>query len=150
MLLSQSLENEAGDEDMLPITLTMAGAAVLLHIWLALRCSMVRIRQKVAVGDGGNPSMLARMRAHANFMENTPLFLILLGLIEMADGSARWLWGAGIAFILARISHAFGMDRPSPNPLRSGGMLVTLIALLVLAIAAIRLAYQAGQPVVIG
>ncbi len=135
---------------MLPITLTMAGAAVLLHIWLALRCSMVRIRNKVSVGDGGNPSMLVRMRAHANFIENTPLFLILLGLIEMADGSARWLWGAGILFILARIAHAFGMDRPSPNPLRAGGMFATILVLLTLAIAAIRLAYEAGQPVVIG
>jgi uncharacterized protein len=135
---------------MLPITLTMAGAATLLHIWLALRCSMVRVRQKVPVGDGGNPTMLTRMRAHANFMENTPLFLILLGLIEMADGSARWLWAAGILFILARISHAFGMDRPAPNPLRAGGMFVTLAVLVTLAIAAIRLAYEAGQPVIIG
>lgn len=134
----------------LPITLVMASAAALIHIWLALRCSMVRIRQKVLVGDGGNPTMVVRMRAHANFTENTPLFLILLALNELADGSERWLWIAGIAFIVARVAHAFGMDRNKPNPLRAGGMFVTLTVLVVLAIAAIRLAYEAGQPTMLG
>lgn len=134
----------------LPITLTMAAAAAFVHIWLALRCSMVRIKQKVLMGDGGNPTMVARMRAHANFTENAPLFLILLGLNELGEGSARWLWIAGIAFIVARISHALGMDRNMPTVLRAGGMLVTLVVLVVLAIAAIRLGYEAGQPTMLG
>jgi uncharacterized membrane protein YecN with MAPEG domain len=56
-----------------------------------------------------------RMRSHANFAENTPIFLILLALVEMARGSATWLWVAAILYILARIAHAFGMDRPAPN-----------------------------------
>jgi len=134
----------------LPITLTMAAALAFVHIWLAIRCSMVRIKQKVLVGDGGNPIMLARMRAHANFTENAPLFLILLGLNELADGSGRWLWWVGIVFIAARISHALGMDPNRPNVLRGGGMLLTIATLVVLAASAIRLAYEAGQPVVIG
>lgn len=134
----------------LPITLTMAAGAALVHIWLALRCSMVRIRQKVLMGDGGNPTMVARMRAHANFTENVSLFLILLALNELANGSARWLWMVGIAFILARIAHALGMDRNKPNVLRAGGIFVTLGVLVVLAVAAIRLAYEAGQPTMLG
>ncbi len=63
----------------LPITLTMAAAAVFIHVWLAMRCSRIRMRDGVSVGDGGSPLLLTRMRAHANFTENTPLFLILLG-----------------------------------------------------------------------
>jgi uncharacterized membrane protein YecN with MAPEG domain len=150
MLLSRSQE-KSGDGDMvLPITLTMAAGAALVHIWLALRCSMVRIRQKVLIGDGGNPTMVARMRAHSNFIENASLFLILLALNELAEGAQRWLWIVGIAFILARIAHAIGMDRNKPNPLRAGGMMVTIFVLIALAISAIRLAYQAGQPVMLG
>jgi uncharacterized membrane protein YecN with MAPEG domain len=135
---------------MLPITLTMAAAAAFVHVWLAARCSMVRQRENILVGYGGNAVMTARMRAHANFAENTPLFLILLGLNELAGSSGRWLWWIGIAFILARVAHALGMDRRTANMLRIFGMTVSMLVLVILAISAIRLAYEAGQPVVIG
>ena len=123
----------------LPITLTMAAAAAFLHIWLAIRCSMVRIKEKVMTGDGGSATMLNRMRAHSNFTENAPLFVILLGLNELADGSSRWLWGAGIVFIVARLSHAIGMDRPAPNIFRAGGMLLTTLVLIALSVSAVLL-----------
>lgn len=125
----------------LPITLTTAGAAASLHIWLSLRVSALRRPLKIGVGDGGNEMLLKRMRAHANFAENMPIFLILLGLVELAAGASLWLWGAGIAFILARISHAFGMDRPGANPLRVAGIALTWLVLLALAVLAIYLAY---------
>jgi uncharacterized membrane protein YecN with MAPEG domain len=150
MLLSEPQEKSGDSEMVLPITLTMAAGAALVHIWLALRCSMIRIRQKVLVGDGGNATLVARMRAHSNFTENASIFLILLALNELAEGSQRWLWIVGIAFIVARIAHALGMDRNKPNALRAGGMMVTIFTLIVLAISAIRLAYQAGQPVMLG
>lgn len=135
---------------LLPITLTMAAAATFIHIWLAMRCSRMRMGERISVGDGGSAALITKMRAHANFTENTPLFLILLGLNELGGSPSRLLWAAGILFILARICHALGMDRPSPNPLRAGGMLVTLVVLIGLAIGAIILSYQANQPVMIG
>lgn len=127
----------------LPITLTIAGAAAILHIWLSIRVSRLRRPLKIAVGDGGNEAMLRRMRAHANFAENTPLFLILLGFLELATGGNMWLWGAAILFILARIVHAFGMDRPGANPLRVGGIVMSWAVLLGLGGYAIAIAYQA-------
>ena len=130
---------------LLPITLTAAGAAALLNIWLGLRVARVRGAHKVLIGDGGNPAVIARMRAHANFTEYAPFFLILLGLVEMAAGSATWLWGAAIVFILARILHAFGMDRPTLNPLRGIGIGLTLLTLLILAGYAIFIAYGAER-----
>lgn len=126
----------------LPITLTIAGASALLHIWLSLRVSRLRRPLKVGVGDGGNEVLLRRMRAHANFSENVPLFLILLGLVEFATGGNLYLWGAAILFVLARIAHAFGMDRPGANPLRVVGIVVSWIVLLGLAVYAILIAYQ--------
>jgi len=125
----------------LPITLTFAGAAAILNIWLAARVSQLRTRHKVSIGDGGNEALIRRMRAHANYGENMPLVLILLGLIELAGGDARILWAAGIIFILARILHAFGMDRPSPNRLRMIGMLGSTLVLLGLAGWALSFAY---------
>jgi uncharacterized membrane protein YecN with MAPEG domain len=126
---------------MLPITLTIAGAAALLNFWLSARVSQLRARHKVSIGDGGNEQVATRMRAHANFVEYTPFFLILLGLIELARGSQTWLWAAAIIFILARLAHAFGMDRPAPNALRIGGMVLTYLPLIALAGYALALPY---------
>ena len=127
----------------LPITLTIAGAAAILHIWLAGRVSRLRRVLKISVGDGGNEALLRRIRAHANYAENMPVFLILLGLVELAGGDARILWGVGIAFILARILHAFGMDGPSPSRIRMIGMMASTFIVLGMAVWALSYAYRA-------
>ena len=125
----------------LPITLTIAGAAAILHVWLSLRVSALRRPLKIGVGDGGNEVLLRRMRAHANFAENMPIFLVLLGFVELAVGRNVWLWAAGIVFVLARIAHAFGMDRTGANLLRVAGIALSWLVLLGLGVVAIYLAY---------
>lgn len=130
----------------LPITLTIAGAAAILNVWLAARTVPMRLKGKVLHGDGGNPLLLRRMRAHANFIEYAPFVLILMGLIEAAHQSAPWLWYVGIVFVLARIAHAFGMDRDGPGPLRAGGILVTWAVLVGLAGYALTIPYRMPAP----
>jgi uncharacterized membrane protein YecN with MAPEG domain len=125
----------------LPITLTIAAAAALINLWLGARVSQLRIRDKVSIGEGGNPRVAARMRAHANFVEYTPFFLILLGLVELSQGSKTWLWGVAIVYILARLAHPFGMDRPAPNKLRVVAIVVTWTVLLGLAVYALAIPY---------
>lgn len=126
----------------LQITLTIAGAAAILHVWLSLRVSRLRRPLKIGVGDGGNEMLLRRVRAHGNFAENVPLFLVLLAVVELAAGSNMLLWTVAILFVLARLAHAFGMDRPGANPLRVGGIAVSWLALLALGGYAILIAYQ--------
>ncbi|TFI58316.1 MAPEG family protein [Sphingomonas parva] len=118
----------------LPITLTIAAGAALINIWLGTRISRLRLRDKVSVGDAGNAAILNRMRpAEANFTEYTPFFLILLALIELAAGSPTWLWIVAVVFIVGRLLHPFGMDRPAPNKLRMIGILTTWLILVGLA-----------------
>ena len=126
----------------LPITLTIAAAAAVLHIWLAARVSQLRNRHKVSIGDGGNEALTRRMRAHANYGENMPIVLILLALVELGGGDVRILWGAAILFVIARILHAIGMDRPSPSRARMFGMIGSTVALVILAGYAIFILYQ--------
>jgi hypothetical protein len=128
----------------LPITLTIAAAAALINLWLATRVSQLRIRDKVSIGEGGNTPLATRMRAHANFVEYTPFFLILLALVELSQGSKTWLWGVAIVYILARLAHPFGMDRPAPNKLRMIGIIVTWAVLLGLAVYALAIPYLEG------
>jgi uncharacterized membrane protein YecN with MAPEG domain len=125
----------------LPVTLTIAGAAAIVNFWLATRVAALRVKGKVLIGDGGNPRMLARMRAHANFVEYTPFVLILIALIELAQGTSTWLWGAGILYILARIIHPFGLERGDANALRAAGILITFVVLLGLAGYALSIPY---------
>jgi len=129
----------------LPITLTVAGAAALINVWLGWRVGQRRMSEKVSIGDGGNERLTARMRAHANFAEYTPFVLILIGLIEFAAGTSIWLWAVGAIYILARIAHAIGMDRPSPNPFRMAGILVTMLTLLGLGLYAVAIPQLAPQ-----
>lgn len=132
----------------LPVTLTIAGAAALLNIWLAVRAGRVRMSEKVSHGDGGNPRLTARMRAHANFAEYTPFVLILIGAIELARGTSLWLWGIGMIYVIGRVLHAFGMDAAKAGPLRLIGILVTLAVLLVLAGWALYIPYVGFTPTV--
>jgi uncharacterized membrane protein YecN with MAPEG domain len=130
----------------LPITLTIAAAATLTNVWLALRAGRVR---PPTVEGGLDPKITARLRAQANrtqanFVAYTPFFLILLGLIELAEGSALWLWGVSIAYIGARLVHVFGMDRPGPNRLRATGQWLTFAILVGLAGYALVIPYLAG------
>src|SRR3546814_16895235 len=109
----------------MPITLTIAGAAALLNVGLGFRVSQMRRLHKVSIGHGGKSVIATRMRAHANFVEYTPFFLILLGLVEMARGSELWLWSAAILFIVARLLHPFGLARPNRMWMRTAGVAAT-------------------------
>ncbi|AGH50097.1 MULTISPECIES: MAPEG family protein [Sphingomonadales] len=130
----------------LPITLTFAAAATIINLWLGFRVSQIRTSAKVLTGDGGNPLLLARMRAHANYTEYTPFFLILVGLIELARGSQLWLSILAAAFVVGRILHAFGMDSvDKPAKGRIIGILVTWLVLIGLAGWALVIAYL-GMP----
>lgn len=132
----------------LPVTLTIAGAAALINIWLGWRVGQVRSSEKVSMGDGGNPRVVCRMRAHANYTEYTPFVLILLGLIEAARGTSLILWAIGGAYLLARIAHAFGMDATSPSRARMIGTFATMLVLLGLGGWAIAIPYLGYTPVV--
>ena len=119
----------------LTITLVAAAAAALINLWLVARVGRMRGTEKVSIGDGGNDRIIARMRAHANFVEYTPFVLILVGLIELARGPVLWLWIVVAVFMIGRVLHALGMDG-----LRSGraiGTAITLLTLLVLALYAL-------------
>jgi len=130
---------------MLPVTLTIAAAAGLGNLILAYRIVRVRLKDQILLGDGGDPALVARTRAQANFVEYAPFVLILMALIEAAGGDPDWLWGAGGLFVVSRIVHAIGMDRPTANPWRAGGALLTWAVLLALSIWGLALAWTGAS-----
>jgi uncharacterized membrane protein YecN with MAPEG domain len=118
----------------LPVALAATGASAILNQWLATRIAQVRVAEKISIGDGGNLRLIARMRAQLNFAEYTPVVLILIALVELAEGTQFWLWGVAALYILGRILHPFGMDGWSPG--RTIGMGTTMLTSLGLGIYA--------------
>ena len=123
----------------LPIALTTAGAAALVNMWLGTRIGRIRISEKISIGDGGNPRLVARMRAQLNFAEYAPIVLILIALIEAAIGTQLWLWVVAAVFILGRVAHGFGMDGWSLG--RNLGIMTTFVIMLGLGLFAVSIPY---------
>ena len=122
------------------ITLLFGAAAVIVNLWLGIRCGQVRISAKVNHGDGGNTLLQRRMRAHLNFAEYTPTIMILFLALELAGTGPMVLAIIATAYIIARICHALGMD-PDTSKLREFGIAVTMLVGIVLAGLAIYSGY---------
>ncbi|MFA9262516.1 MAG: MAPEG family protein [Undibacterium sp.] len=127
----------------LPVTTTAASILTALYGFLTLRVISMRRRGiGPAVGLNENESFIRAVRAHANFAEYTPLFLILLGLNEIQDGSWFILFGSTILFVAGRFLHAIGFGLLGTGPGRVIGMVGTNTALFILALANIVLLFS--------
>lgn len=125
------------------ITAFYAALLTPLYVLLSLRVIGARRRQRVPVGDGGNATVLRRMRVQANFAENVPWALLLMALTESLSADARLLHSLGVALLVGRIVHAVGMSREMENlALRVFGMAATFSVQLVAAAACLVLAVQ--------
>lgn len=124
----------------LPITLCAVAAAAAINIWLSIRIGMIRAARKISIGDGGDIELIARMRAQANFIENTPIVLVMIAAIELARTGNVWLMGATGAYMLGRVAHGIGMDGGPLGFLRGLGTLITMLVQLGLGVWAVSIA----------
>ena len=124
-------------EMLLPISLSMAAAAAIINIWLSMRIGKLRHAEKIIHGDGGNEMLVRRMRAQLNFIENTPLALLLVAGIELAGKGGVWLAPVAGLFILGRVAHGVGMDNAGPNLGRGIGAMTAMLTQLGLAVVAV-------------
>ena len=62
----------------LPITSLFAALLALMLFTLTMTVIVTRMTTKTDLGDGDNPAMFRRIRAHGNFVEYVPMGLILL------------------------------------------------------------------------
>src|SRR6476660_4219418 len=106
-----------------PVTLASTVASTLLNLWLGGRIAALRKQFRVSVGDGGHEPLLRRMRAQANFIENAPFVLILLGGLELSGANRAGLATIAVIFIVARILHPIGMDGSEKQRFRMFGMM---------------------------
>ena len=99
----------------LNITPYYAAVLALLFIILSVRTIKSRREHKVAIGDGGEKSILRASRVHANFSEYVPLTLLLIAMLEIQSYSDWVIHGLCIALLAARIAHAYGVSQTNEN-----------------------------------
>jgi len=107
----------------------------LLVLLLAMGVVRQRRRAQVGLGDGGDAALSRAIRAHANLLENLPLALLMLLLLELGGLAPLWLHLFGGALILSRVLHGWGLSRRSGVSFgRFWGTAGTWLVMLVMAV----------------
>ncbi len=111
-----------------------AGLCGLLAVLLANHVLYVRLRS--ASQPKWRPD--AVLRVQANFVENVPLALLLLLMMELNGTSHLVLHGIGLSLIACRLLHALGLSRhEGANYPRLIGAQGTFLLLSVMAVSLI-------------
>ena len=97
--------------------------------------SSFRRSLRVGIGDGGHDTLARAIRVHANAVEWAVPVLFLLLVAELNRASPLLLHACGIALVVARVLHGFGLSRRSGlSPGRFAGIAITWTVLIVLAL----------------
>lgn len=124
------------------VTALYAGLLTPLFVLLSIRVIRQRRAARVGIGHGDDAALLRRMRVHANFAEYVPLALLLMGLLESMGASRYLLHGLGIALVIGRVVHAYGVSQARENlTLRVAGMTLTFAVLTVAAVSCLLKAF---------
>ncbi|MDV3502223.1 MAPEG family protein [Marinobacter sp. M-5] len=128
------------------VPVTAVFAAVIGILLLVLSFQVVRFRLKYGKGMGvtDDRDFEAAVRAHGNLVEYAPLGLIMLALAELNGVAGGLVYWTGMALVVGRILHAWGMinGRGGPHKARMAGIVLTWLAILVAAILLLANVYQ--------
>ena len=123
------------------ITLLITSCLIIIQLMLTAIVIRERRRSKVHIDSDGAFALERAIRAHANFTEVTPIFLISLLILELVDSYLWWVSILGVAFILGRILHARSLlvteAQSGSHRGRVVGMILTLIPLAASAISGV-------------
>ena len=113
------------------ITPLYAAVLALIYTFLSVRTLRLRRMKKVIVGDSDDIELTRAVRAHSNFAEYTPIAIILIYLLEVQGQSTVIIHALGVALVLGRIIHAWGISQVQENiRFRVAGMALTLACII--------------------
>ena len=115
----------------LPVTILYGGLLGAMVFPMTIFVGLRRFKTHTSLGDGGDETLIRRMRAHGNFVETVPMALILMMLVELSGGSADLVHGLGIALVVGRVLHYFTLILKPMAPTRALGMFLTMGSIIV-------------------
>ncbi|MDP3269354.1 MAG: MAPEG family protein [Legionella sp.] len=125
---------------MYPITTVTTSLLSIILIIVSIKIIKLRREYKVSLGDNGHKDLERVIRAHGNFIEYTPITLILMLCAEA--NQAHWviLFILALFFILGRALHAYAFIYNKTHfKFRVRGMILTFSVILFLAVLNISL-----------
>lgn len=114
----------------LPVTSLFIGIFVLLQIPLTVMVGYMRAQTGIQFFDGGNQTLLRRMRAHGNYTETVPIVLIAMAASELTGAPAWLLWTGGVSLLVGRLMHAAILVLKGWGLPRAIGMILTFVPML--------------------
>ena len=117
------------------VTAIYTSILTLLILALGYWVTRVRHNERVGLGLGGSELLEKAVRIHGNAVENVPLAMLLLLLLEMG-GYAPWIVHAcGASIVVARLLHVSGIIKSKGVSFgRFWGTAITWAAMGVMAI----------------
>lgn len=119
-----------------PVSAVFAAVLGILLIVLSILVSRFRLKYKKSLGVTDDQDFEAAVRAQANLVEYAPLGLMMLAIAELNGVASGLIYWTGMAFVVGRILHAFGMinGRGGPHVARLVGVLLTWAGILAMAV----------------
>jgi uncharacterized protein len=116
----------------LPIVITpiFVGLFVIAQVPLTWIVGLRRFQTGIRFFGGDDDILLRRMRAHGNYTESVPITLLAMGCAEFLGMPSVGLWAGGAFLVVGRIAHAVEILRTGWGPGRSGGMVLTFLAMI--------------------
>ena len=125
----------------LPLTSIFAATFTIIYLFLSFRIGYLRgspVMKLIFKMEKKIPEtkLHRNVRAHGNFSEYVPIFLILLMLLEItALASYDFMLTIALIFLYGRLAHGICFAFYDHNPfLRISGMITTYLALLMFSI----------------
>ncbi|WP_051379265.1 MAPEG family protein [Bradyrhizobium murdochi] len=116
----------------MPIVITpiFVGLFVIAQVPLTWIVGMRRYHTGIRFFGGDDDILLRRMRAHGNYTETVPITLLAMACAELLGMPSAALWAGGALLVAGRIAHAVEMLRTGWGIGRSGGMILTFLAMV--------------------
>ena len=115
----------------LPVTALFVAVFALLQVPMTVAVGLRRAKSGIQFLDGGDETLLRRMRAHGNFTETAPMSLLAMSAAELAGAPGMLLWSVGGALLVGRILHFGTLVTSGFGIGRAIGMILTLAPLLI-------------------
>ncbi len=114
-----------------PITVVFVAIFALLQVPITVAVGLYRAKTRIQFMDDGDPSLMRRMRAHANFTETVPMNLLAMAAAELAGAPGPLLWTLGGILLVGRSMHYATLVTSGHGIGRSVGMLMTVTPLVI-------------------
>jgi len=114
----------------LPIATTVIGLFAVVQVPMTVMVGLKRVQTGIQFMDGGDTSLLRRMRAHANYTETVPIVLLAMAASELSGLMPALLWAGGASLLLGRLLHAQTLVTKGWGNGRAAGMILTFLPML--------------------